>query len=471
MLTLQDHAHIHLIAACGTAMGSLAGLLRGRGYRVTGSDTAIYPPMSQFLDAEGIEIAEGFDPANLSPRPDLVIVGNAVSRGNPELEAVLEQGIPYTSLPEALRDLFLHGRLPIVITGTHGKTTTTAMTCWLLEQSGKKPSYLVAGLPRDLPRPYRLDSGPHFVLEGDEYDSAYFAKFAKFLFYRPQLLVINNIEFDHADIYRDLEEIVRAFRQVANQVPRNGLICACGDDEISNQLASEAPAPSLSFGLEPHNDWQARDLDVDEEGQSFEIVAEEASLGRWRIGLPGAFNVRNALAAVAVSSWLGVPVDDLRSSLAQFTGVRRRQEELGVIDGVRLIDDFAHHPTAVGQTLEGLRAAHTDGRLWAVFEPASASNARQTFEDRYLAAFDPADAVVIAPVPRPERAGDDAPFSESRLTQRLAEAGKQAWFEPDADSIARRLVSTVSSGDTVVFMSNGGFGGVQSKTVEALAGR
>ncbi len=452
-------------------MGSLAGLLRAQGYRVTGSDTSVYPPMSEFLASEGIEISIGFDAGHLEPQPDLVIVGNAISRGNPELEAVLERGIPYTSLPETVRDLFLHGRQPVVVTGTHGKTTTTAMTTWLLDQAGRDPSYLVAGLPRDLPRPYRLSGGRHFVIEGDEYDSAYFAKFAKFLFYRPNVLIINNIEFDHADIYRDLDEIVRAFRQVINQVPGNGLICACGDDEVVDSLLAAAPAPCLRFGLETGNDWQARGIEVDEEGQTFEIVADNVSLGQWRIGLPGIYNVRNALASLAVSCWLGVPIENLRSPLAQFRGVQRRQQCLGIIDGVRLIDDFAHHPTAVGLTLQGLRAAHPHGRLWAIFEPASASNARQTFEVPYLSAFQPADAVILAPVPRPDRAGDDPPFSSDRLARSLTDAGIQAWSEPDTDAIVARISAEARSGDTVVFMSNGGFGGIQARTLSVLSQR
>ena len=471
MQTLKNGAHIHLIAACGTAMGSLAGLLRIQGFRVTGSDTGVYPPMSDFLAAEGIEVQAGFDAAHLDPEPDLVIIGNAVSRGNTELEAVLERGLPYTSLPEALRDLFLHNHRPIVVAGTHGKTTTTALTAWLLAETQQDPSYLIAGLPRDVPRPYHLGTGCHFVVEGDEYDSAYFAKFAKFLFYRPQILIINNIEFDHADIYRDLDEIVRAFRQVVNQVPGNGLICGCGDDALVRTLLDDARAPSLSFGFDEGNDWRAVDVDVDARGQSFGIVTHGQDLGRWRIGLPGAYNVRNALAALAVAVHIGTASDDLRDPLGRFTGVRRRQEDLGTVGGVRLIDDFAHHPTAVGQTLEGLRAAFPAGRLWAVFEPASASNARQTFEDRYLAAFQPADAVLLAPVPRPERAGEDPPFSSDRLALRLGKAGKQAWSEKDADAISKRLADRVEAGDTVVFMSNGGFGSVQAKTSQALAAR
>ena len=471
VIPLAPNAHIHLLAACGTAMGSLAGLLRTRGYRVTGSDTGVYPPMSDFLASEGITIQIGFSASNLEPAPDLVIVGNAVSRGNPELEAMLARGLPYTSLPEALRDLFLHDHRPIVISGTHGKTTTTALTAWLLQETEQDPSYLVAGLPRDVPRPYHLGTGSLFVLEGDEYDSAYFAKFAKFLFYRPQILVINNIEFDHADIYRDLDEITRAFRQVINQVPGNGLICGCGDDAQVSSVLDAAPAPTLRYGLDEGNDWRATGVEVDSHGQSFDILAQGQPLGRFHIGLPGIYNIRNALAAMAVTTASGVEIGALRDPLNRFTGVRRRQEELGIIDGVRLIDDFAHHPTAVGQTLEGLRAAHPSGTLWAVFEPASASNARQTFEDLYVAAFAPADAVLLAPVPRPERAGDDPPFSSDRLAQRLRDAGKSAWPLPDADAICQHLVDHVESGDTVVFMSNGGFGGVQRKTTQLLAQR
>ncbi len=468
VIPLSPDAHIHLIAACGTAMGSLAGLLKSRGYRVTGSDRNVYPPLSDFLRAEGIRLFEGFDPGHLDPAPDLVVVGNAVSRGNPELEAALDAGLPYTSLPEILRDLFLAGHRPIVATGTHGKTTTTAMAAVLLRSGGLDPSWLVAGLPRDLDRPYHLGTDPWFVIEGDEYDSAYFAKTAKFLYYRPHVLIVSNIEFDHADIYRDLDEIRRAFRQVVNQVPRTGLILANGDDPVVAETVAEAPAPVQTFGLGRDNHWRACGVETDEQGQSFDLVAPGGHLARLRLSLGGEHNLRNALGALAAASFAGAGPERCGAALSGFAGVRRRQEHLGTIGGVRLIDDFAHHPTAVAQTLAGVRRSFPRGRLWAVFEPASASNARATFESLYLQAFAEADAVIVGPVPRPERSGGEEPFSPDRLVGNLRSRGLEAWHLPTAEGIAAHLAGLAARGDTVLFMSNAGFGGVQRLTAEAL---
>ena len=346
MIALSADAHIHLIAACGTAMGSLAGMLRQRGYRVTGSDAHVYPPMSDFLRDEGIEILAGFAAEHVRPAPDLVIVGNAVSRGNPELEEVLDAGIPYAHLPEVLRDLFLPGKRSLVVSGTHGKTTTTALAAHLLRAAGADPSWLVAGLPRDLPRPYHLGAGDWFVLEGDEYDSAYFAKFAKFLFYRPHLLIVNNVEFDHADIFHALDEIRRAFRQVVNQVPRSGLVLAGGDDPVVAEVVEAAPAPVQTFGLGPDNDWRAIDIRQDAGVQSFELIGPQGSMGRMGLCLSGQHNLRNAVAALAATAFVGCDPSALADSLESFVGVRRRQELLGTVAGVTVIDDFAHHPTA-----------------------------------------------------------------------------------------------------------------------------
>ena len=471
MIPLSPDAHIHLIAACGTAMGSLAGMLKRRGYRVSGSDRNVYPPLSDFLRSEGIRLFEGFDPAHLEPAPDLVVVGNAVSRGNPELEAVLDAGLPYTSLPEILRDQFLAGHRTIVATGTHGKTTTTAMAAVLLRAGGLDPSWLVAGVPRDLDRPYHLGSDPWFVIEGDEYDSAYFAKTAKFLYYRPHVLIINNIEFDHADIYRDLDEIRRAFVQVVNQVPRAGVILANGDDPVVAEAVARAPAPLQTFGLGPDSRWRACDVATDEQGQSFDLVRGGDLLCRLRLSLGGEHNLRNALGALAAAAFTGVDPGGCGESLSRFAGVRRRQEHLGTIGGVRLIDDFAHHPTAVAQTLAGVRRSFPRGRLWAVFEPASASNARSTFEPRYVEAFAQADAVILGPVPRPERSGREEPFSPDRLAGRLRDRGLDAWHLPSAERISAHLAEHAAPGDTVLFMSNAGFGGVQRLTAEALQGR
>ena len=468
MIPLSPDAHIHLIAACGTAMGSLAAMLKSRGYRVTGSDRNVYPPLSDFLRSEGIQLFEGFDPAHLEPAPDLVVVGNAVSRGNPELEAALDAGLPCASLPEILRDLFLAGHRPVVVTGTHGKTTTTAMAAVLLRSGGLDPSWLVAGVPRDLDRPYHLGTDPWFVIEGDEYDSAFFAKTAKFLHYRPHLLIINNIEFDHADIYRDLDEIRRAFRQVVNQVPRSGLILAGGDDPVVAETVDQAPAPVQTFGLGPANHWRACEVATDEQGQSFDLLREGEVLTRLRLSLGGEHNLRNALGALAAAAFAGADPERCGEALSRFAGVRRRQEHLGTIRGVRLIDDFAHHPTAVAQTLAGVRRSLLRGRLWAVFEPASASNARSTFEPRYVEAFTEADAVILGPVPRPERSGGEEPFSPERLAGALRDRGLDAWHLPSAERIAAHLADHAAPGDTVVFMSNAGFGGVQGLTEEAL---
>jgi len=471
LITLPANSHIHLIAACGTAMGSLAGMLRQRRYRVTGSDAHVYPPLSDFLHDEGIEVLSGFTAALVRPAPDLVIVGNAVSRGNPELEEVLDAGVPYAHLPEALRDLFMPGKRSLVVSGTHGKTTTTALAAHLLRADGADPSWFVAGLPRDLPRPYHLGAGDWFVLEGDEYDSAYFAKFAKFLFYRPHLLIVNNVEFDHADIFRDLDEIRRAFRQVVNQVPRSGLVLAGGDEPVVAEVIESAPAPVQTFGLGPGNDWRAIGVRQEVGLQSFELIGPGGSLGRMRLRLSGQHNLRNALAALAASAFVGCDMMALADSLERFVGVHRRQELLGTVDGVTLIDDFAHHPTAVAQTLAGLREAHPDQRLWAVFEPASSTNARATFEHEYLEAFSHADAVIVGSVPRPERSRGDEPFSPERLADSLNSAGTIACHLASVEKIVFHLVDETAPDDIVVFMSNAGFGGVQAKTMAALTER
>jgi UDP-N-acetylmuramate: L-alanyl-gamma-D-glutamyl-meso-diaminopimelate ligase len=471
MFQLPPAAHVHLIAICGTAMGSLAGMLRERGFRVTGSDTHVYPPMSTFLAELGIEVQAGFDAARLDPAPDLVVVGNAVSRGNPEVEAMLDRQLPYASLPEVLRDCFLRGRRPVVVTGTHGKTTTTAMVAHLLAQGGLEPSFLIAGLPRNFPRPFGLGKGEYFAVEGDEYDSAFFAKWAKFFYYLPEILIVNNVEFDHADIYENLAAIERAFRQLINLVPGRGLVLAGSGDPVLARLLPASPAPVQSFGLEAEAHWRASAVEAGPQGQHFTLCGQGEELGRFFLPLNGQYNVRNALAALGVGMRAGLSIEQLHEGLCSFRGVRRRQELLGVAGRIALIDDFAHHPTAVAQTLRGLRQAHPNGALWAVFEPASASNARAVFEVQYLQAFAPADHVIIGKVPRPERARNDEPFSGERLVEGLRGQGKGAWHLPNVDKILAQLGEGVRPGDVVVFMSNGGFGGVQGRFLAALQER
>ena len=462
-MELPSGAHIHLIAACGTAMGSLAGMLCERGYRVTGSDNRVYPPMSTMLEDLGILLHEGFAAEHLYPSPDLIVIGNAVSRGNPEVEAALSRRIPYLSLPEIIRDFFIRGKHSVVVTGTHGKTTTTALIAHLFTVCELDPSFLVAGLPQNFNRSYRLGQGEHFVIEGDEYDSAFFAKWAKFFYYLPDILVINNIEFDHADIYQDLSEITKIFGQVINLVPPNGLILANGSDPNITDLISNAPAPVQTFGLEEDAFWRATDLQANAQSTYFTLQKAGSTLGTFELPMSGTHNVRNALASLAIGLHAGLTPEQLRKALCSFAGIKRRQELVGHINDILLIDDFAHHPTAVSLTLAGLKQAYPERRLLAVFEPASATNARALFENHYIEAFALADALIVTRVPRPERARDDAPFSPQRLVQCLSATGKTAYYLPDTESIAAHLAAQTQPGDLVVFMSNGAFGGLQQK--------
>ncbi|MFO7900711.1 MAG: Mur ligase family protein, partial [Planctomycetota bacterium] len=464
-MLIEPGAHVHMIAICGTAMGSLAGMLRQRGFRITGSDAHAYPPMSTLLRDLGIEVKEGFAAENVR-HSDLVVVGNAVSRGNPEVEEMLARRIPYLSLPEVLREVFLRGRRPVVISGTHGKTTTTALTAYLLSQGGLDPSFLVAGLPGNFDRSYHLGQGEHFVIEGDEYDSAYFFKLPKFFFYLPEILVINNIEFDHADIYATLGEIEKVFRQLINIVPGNGLILANQEDPVLRPLLSGSFAPVQTFGMSAHAHLQASGLESHEAGTSFDVECGGQSLGRFMVPLHGEYNVRNCLAAIGVGLQVGMDPDSLRRALPGFLGVQRRQQRLGCVGGVTIIDDFAHHPTAVAATLAGLRGAYRAARFHVLFEPASATNARAVFEEQYVTAFRDAHQVIIGRVPRPERARGDPPFDGERLAASLRAAGQSASYLPAVDWMMERLRATVAPGDVVVVMSNSGFGGVQQRLLE-----
>jgi UDP-N-acetylmuramate: L-alanyl-gamma-D-glutamyl-meso-diaminopimelate ligase len=470
-MIVRSGAHIHFIAACGTAMASLAALLKQCGYRITGSDQDVYPPMSEYLRRQGIEIESGFSAERLLPPPDLVVVGNAVSRGNPEVEATLDNRVPYVSLPEALREFFLRDKRPIVVSGTHGKTTTTALTAHILTSSGLDPSFLIAGLPRQTQQPANLGEGDYFVVEGDEYDSAFFAKFPKFLYYMPEILILTGIEYDHADIYADISEIERAFAQLINTVPGNGLLLAAAGDTRVAELSLKSFAPVQSFGLSANAFWRAIDIVPSPGSTSFSILRENEPQGRFELPLNGTYNVSNALAAVGAAAAAGASMEAIRDAIASFAGVSRRQEVLGTVDGVTLMDDFAHHPTAVAETLGGVREAYPDRRLWAVFEPASATNARALFEDRYTEAFAVADRVVMTKVPRPERARDDPPMDAVRLVEALTRRGITAVYLPEPDQVVAHLVTKVDPGDLVIFMSNGGFGGIQRRTLRSLKER
>jgi UDP-N-acetylmuramate: L-alanyl-gamma-D-glutamyl-meso-diaminopimelate ligase len=466
-----DRLRIHLIGVCGTAMATLAALLRHRGHDVRGSDQNVYPPMSDFLAAEGILTMSGYAPEHVADAPDLVVVGNAISRGNVELEAVLERKLRYCSLPEAVRDHFLWGASAIVLAGTHGKTTTTSLTGWLLTHAGFDPTVLVGGIALNFGSEgssYRVGAGPHFVVEGDEYDSAFFDKTAKFLKYLPEVAVIGNIEFDHADIYADLDAVRLAFRRLANLVPRNGLLLLGADSPHAAALAATAVSPVETFGLAEGSTWRATEIEHGDGLTRFLVSRAGSPFGRFESPLLGVHNVRNALVAIAVGARAGAGAATLAEGLRAFRGIKRRLETVGVRRGVTVLDDFAHHPTAVSETLAALRTGYPGRRLWAVFEPRSASSCRRVFQADFARAFAAADRVVIAGVfrstlPEAER------LSADQLVADLTAAGGSARHIADVDAIVAIVAAEAHDGDVVVLMSNGGFGGIHHKLVRALA--
>ena len=465
---------IHLIGICGTAMATLGAMLKRKGHDVRGSDQDVYPPMSDFLASEGIPTLAGYLPEHISGDLDMVVVGNAISRGNAELEEVLDRKIRYCSLPEAIREHFLWGARSIVLAGTHGKTTTTSLTGWLLTHGGADPTVLVGGIARNFGEhgsSYRMGKGRDFVIEGDEYDSAFFDKTAKFLKYLPDIAVINNVEFDHADIYADFDAVTLAFRRLANLVPRRGLLLIGADNPGARALA-ETPAFSRvqTFGMADDMEWQAHDLEPAGAATRFKVRRKGSPFGAFEVPLVGAYNVRNATAAIAVATEVGIGMERIADGLRAFAGVKRRLEILGIVDGVTVYDDFAHHPTAVAETLAGLRASNPQARIWAVFEPRSASSCRRVFQDDFARAFGGADEVLIAPIfrsrlPEPER------LSIPRLVRDLRERGQSAREADSIDDIVSGIAGEHRRGDLVVLMSNGGFGGIHQKLLRALEPR
>jgi UDP-N-acetylmuramate: L-alanyl-gamma-D-glutamyl-meso-diaminopimelate ligase len=461
---------IHLIGICGTAMATLAAMLKGRGFDVRGSDQNVYPPMSDFLAAQEITTLQGYRAEHITADIDLVVVGNAISRGNVELEEVLDRKIRYCSLPEAIRDQFLWGSRSIVVAGTHGKTTTTSLTGWLLAHGGADPSVLVGGIAENFESSYRLGGGRDFVIEGDEYDSAFFDKTAKFLKYLPDIAVVNNIEFDHADIYADMDAVRLAFRRFVNLVPRRGLLLLGGDNAEAAALAERAHCRVETFGLADGLDWQAHDLQVNGVSTSFSVRRRGAPIGLFTVPLLGTYNVRNALAALAVGAAVGVDTDTLAAGLRLFKGVRRRMQLRGTAAGVAVYDDFAHHPTAIAETLAGVRTAFPGRRLWGIFEPRSATSCRRIFQSEFARALAAADVVVLPAVfrstlPESER------LSVPQLVSDLEAEGVDARHIPDVGDIVRVVSRDSREGDVVVIMSNGGFDDIHQKLLAALQQR
>jgi UDP-N-acetylmuramate: L-alanyl-gamma-D-glutamyl-meso-diaminopimelate ligase len=461
---------IHLIGVCGTAMATLAALLKSRGYDVRGSDQNVYPPMSDFLIQQGITLLQGYSAAHISAELDLVVVGNAISRGNLELEEVLDRKIRYCSLPEAVRDHFLWASRAIVITGTHGKTTTTSIAGWLLAHGGADPSVFIGGIAENFESSYRIGGGRDFVIEGDEYDSAFFDKTAKFLKYLPDIAVVNNIEFDHADIYPDLDAIRLAFRRLVNLVPRRGLLLLGADNADAVALRTHAHCRVETFGLSNGADWQAHDLQVSAASTRFGVRRAGATVGTFDLPLLGAYNVRNALAAIAVGAATGLNTDTMAAGLREFKGVRRRLQHRGTASGVAVYDDFAHHPTAIAETLQGVRSAYPARRIWAIFEPRSATSCRRVFQSDFAKALGRADHVVLPAVYR-STLPENERLSTEGLIADLKTAGVDARYIPDTADIVRTVAEDARSGDLVIVMSNGGFDNIHQKLLSALEAR
>jgi UDP-N-acetylmuramate: L-alanyl-gamma-D-glutamyl-meso-diaminopimelate ligase len=462
---------VHLSAIAGTAMASLAGLLRERGHAVSGSDQDIYPPMSTQLEELGIPVRSPYDAGNVPTDADVVVVGNALSRGNPEVEAVLDRKQRMSSMPAMLCEEFIRGRTSVVVSGTHGKTTTTSLLAHLLHATGKDPSFLIGGIPKDFDRSYRLGKGELFVVEGDEYDCAFFDKRPKFLHYLPDIAIIGNIEYDHADIYPDLASVQRAFIQLMNIVPRRGLVVAGLETPALRELLPRAHSPVETFGLSEGADWRAVDVQVKDGGWSFRLQLRGKDLGEFGLGLGGEHNLRNALAALAAANAVGVAPETARAALAGFAGVKRRLEVRGRERGIVVYDDFAHHPTAVRETLRALRAAAPPGpgRLIAVFEPRSYTSRTRVFQEDFARAFQDADQILVAAAHMPGKVPEGQRISERELVRAIAELGRDARYVASVDEIVAQLGRELEEGDRVVILSNGGFGGIHEKLLSAIA--
>ncbi len=472
----MNRKHYHLIGIGGTAMGSLAGLLKAAGHQVTGSDLNVYPPMSDQLRELGIPFREGYSPSNLEPRPDMVVVGNAISRGNPELEAVLNLKLPYTSAAATIKEEFIRGRHSVAVAGTHGKTTTTSLVAWVLEYAGLNPSFLIGGVAENFGQSFRLTDSNIFVIEADEYDTAYFDKGPKMWHYLPDTAIVNNIEFDHADIYRDEEAYKLAFLRFINLIPSNGTLVAGFDSPIVRELSAKSFAPVESFGYQPEDAsdesrWQATDVVFGEENTRFQVLHDGKPWGAVETPLAGAFNVRNSLAAIAAAEAVNADRAGVLEGLRTFRSVRRRLEVRGTVAGVTVIDDFAHHPTAVRGTIDAVRQRYPHRKLVAVFEPRSYTAQLKEFEQPYITALSGADDIVLAGLFRPERYTRETGLDPVVLIDAWKHAGKNADYILQVDDIVARLERSLAGGEVVVIMSNGGFGGIHGKLLGALQRR
>lgn len=461
--------HIHLMGICGTGMAALAGMLQTSGYTVTGSDSQVYPPMSIFLSDLNISVCSGYGADNLSPAPDLVIVGNVITRKNPEAIALATLKIPYLSFPQALSHFYIESRTSLVVTGTHGKTTTCSLLATALYHAGLDPSFMIGGIVGEFSKNFRLGDGAHFIAEGDEYDTAFFDKESKFLHYQPKVAVITSIEFDHADIFDDLEAIKRSFRKFVALLPHDGLLIANFDDANVIEIVAEAPCAVQSYGLDPSFTWALDNIKVENAISHFDVIKDGVPWSAMTVALPGRHNCMNSLAVCAVMHHLGVDPSNINRGLRKFAGVKRRQEVRGIENGVTVIDDFAHHPTAVRETLAALKSGYSDHRLVTVFEPRTNSSRRAIFQNDYANAFNSADLILLREPTPIEGLAKEELFSVAKLASDLnntrtmvAEA-----FET-TDDILSRLKTILQEGDVVAILSNGGFDNIHTRLLEQL---
>ena len=459
---------IHMIGICGTGMGALAGMLKEKGFQVTGSDANVYPPMSDFLASLNIPVMSPYNPANLDHRPDLVVVGNVVTRENPETPRLKELGLPYLSLPQTMKMLFLKDKKPLVVAGTHGKTTTSTLAAWLLESVGLDPGFFIGGITGNFGRNYKLGKGDWFVMEGDEYDTAFFDKVPKFIHYAPFVGILTSVEFDHADIYPDLEAVKAAFRQLVDLIPPDGLMIAWGDDPLVRQMAGAAKSPNFFYGFGSDADYRAVNLVPDGRRTLFELVRPGKPVIPMFSPLPGEHNVLNTLAVTAAMEFAGIGPADLLDGLSSFKGVKRRQEIRGEVGGVLVMDDFAHHPTAVKQTISAIRRAYPDRRLWAVFEPRTNTSMRRVFQAEYAEAFDLADQVAIRQASALEKVPEGERFNFEQLVDDLNRRGISANGFPNTDALLEHLLKSLAPGDLVLIMSNGGFDNLHQRLLNGL---
>ena len=462
---------VHLVGICGTGMGSLAGLLADAGYELRGSDEAVYPPMSTMLRDKGIRVLEGYKAEHLDDRPDLVIIGNIATKANPEAVAARERGIPYVSMPQAIGSLFLEGRHSIVVAGTHGKTTTAGLMAWVLTAAGRDPSFLVGGVLKNFGRSFGLGKGEDFVIEGDEYETSFFDKGPKFLHYRPQSAILTSVEYDHAEMFPDLASVKAAFRRFVDIVPPGGLLVHCADDPNVREVVQGARAGLVPYGCGRGEGFRGHVREAGPEGMEFEVSRDGTPFGVFRSPLTGLHNLRNMLGVIAVARHRGIEAAAIGEGLRTFAGMKRRQDVRGVASGVTVIDDFAHHPTAVRATLAATRDRYHGRRVWAVFEPRTNTTRRSVFQEDYARSFDDAGRIVIAAVDHPERAPEGERFSVERLVADLKSRGKDAEYVPTVAGIIALLAREARRDDVVLVMSNGAFGGLHDQLLAALSAR